>query len=660
MTKKRILFGLLGLFVLYLCYLAYIFILSPKTNLQSIYLIPKDAVFIIESEQPVESWEKVSQSEGWHHLKKNDYFSELTENIQKVDTIFNDNHKLFEFFDNRSLFISIHMISPKDYGIFYVLDLKRIAKLQLLKTYLNTLLDDGYVLSKRIYHEHEILEVHNRESKETMYLAFIKNQLVASYTHTLVEASIDQYEEPVLGRNLNFLEINRKVGHEDLFRMYVQYHYFDDYVKMYSDKPSDWVNRVSENFLFSGFYFDLDENSTLTANGYTNISAVNEYYLEALQKSGTAERSIPQVAPNSTALYISYGFDSFSEFYKNFEMVQQNDPEQFESYQKGIAKVEKFLKIDVKENFVSWIGDEIGVLQIKSHITKGKNDVALVLKANDAEDAKTNLDFVVEQIRKKTPVKFKAVSYKDYEINFLSIKGFFKILLGGRFDEFDKPYFTQIDDFVIFSDSPNTLKGIIDKVSEGDILATSEEFKNFDEQFDSESTVFVYSNVPLLFDNMYALADASTKQKMRKNKDFIICFPQVGLQLSPEDDLFESRLVLNYQDVKEVKKAMDMAQPETEVVKTDQSTASTEITDAVFDLRPIYPNDLNASSFSKTYANGKIRFEVDLKDGLKHGRYEEFYPDGTRKILGRFRDDEQVGTWRYYDKEGNQVHKKRF
>ena len=660
MTKKRIFYGILGLIVLYLCYLAYIFILSPKTNLQSIYLIPKDAVFIIESERPVESWEKVSKSEGWKHLKKNDYFSELTENIQRVDTIFNDNHKLFEFFDNRSLFISIHMISPKDYGIFYVLDLKRIAKLQLLKTYLNTLLDDGYVLSKRTYHDQEILEVHDRDSKETMYLSFIKNQLIASYTHTLVEASIDQYLEPVLGRKLNFLEINQKVGHEDLFRMYVQYHYFDDYIKMYSDRPSDWVQRVSENFLFSGFYFDLDENSTLTANGYTNISAVNEYYLEALQKSGTAERSIPQVAPNSTALYISYGFDSFSEFYKNFEMVQQNDPEQFESYQKGIAKVEKFLKIDVKENFVSWIGDEIAVLQIQSHITKGKNDMALVLKANDAEDAKTNLDFVVEQIRKKTPVKFKAVNYKDYEINFLSIKGFFKMLLGGRFDEFDKPYFTQIDDFVIFSDSPNTLKGIIDKVSEGDILTSSEEFKNFDKKFDSESTVFVYSNVPLLFDNMYALADAATKQKMRKNKDFIICFPQVGLQLTPEEDLFESRLVLNYQDVQEVKRALDMTQPDTEVVKTDQSTASTEITDAVFDLRPIYPNDLNASSFSKTYANGNIRFKVDLKDGLKHGRYEEFYSDGTRKIRGRFRDDEQVGTWRYYDTEGNQVHKKRF
>ncbi|GAB4510529.1 MAG: DUF3352 domain-containing protein [Allomuricauda sp.] len=660
MTKKRILFGFLGLMVLYLCYLAYIFILSPKTNLQSIYLIPKDAVFIIESEQPVESWEQISKSEGWRHLKKNDYFSDLTENIQRVDTIFNNNHKLFEFFDNRSLFISIHMISPKDYGIFYVLDLKRIAKLQLLKTYLNTLLDDGYVLSKRTYHEHEILEVHDRESKETMYLAFIKNQLVASYTHTLVEASVDQYVEPVLGRNLNFLEINQKVGHEDLFRMYVQYHYFDDYVQMYSDRPSDWVKRVSENFLFSGFYFDLDENSTLTANGYTNISGVNEYYLEALQKSGTAKRSVPEVAPASTALYISYGFDSFAEFYKNFEIVQQNDPEQFESYQTSIAKVEKFLKIDVKERFISWIGDEIAVLQIESHINKGKNDMALVLKANDAEAAKTHLDFVVEQIRRKTPVKFKAVNYKDYEINFLSIKGFFKMLLGGRFDEFDKPYFTQIDDFVIFSDSPNTLKGIIDKVSEGEILATSKEFKSFDEKFDTESTVFVYSNVPLLFDNMYALADAPTKQKMLKNKDFIICFPQVGLQLTPEDDLFESRLVLKYQDVGEVKKAMKQKGSVDKTTVKKPVSDSMEITDAIFDLKPIYPTDLNAKSFRKQYTNGNTWFEVDLKDGLKHGRYEEFYPDGTRKIRGRFREDKQVGTWRYYDKTGEQVHKKRF
>ncbi|MEL6975152.1 MAG: hypothetical protein AAGL29_07125 [Bacteroidota bacterium] len=212
MSRKKIFLVLIAAALAYILYLVYLLTLSPKSNLQSIYLIPKDAVFVVESEHPVKSWEKVSESEAWSHLIKNDYFSELTSNIQRVDTIFNDQRKLFEFLDDRSLFISIHMISPKDYGIFYVLDLKRIAKLKLLKTYLNTLLNDNYTLSKREYKGHEILEIFDRNSKQTLHLSFVKNQMIASYTHALVEASIDQYNEPVLGRDLNFIEVNQKVG----------------------------------------------------------------------------------------------------------------------------------------------------------------------------------------------------------------------------------------------------------------------------------------------------------------------------------------------------------------------------------------------------------------------------------------------------------------
>ncbi|TXN37343.1 DUF3352 domain-containing protein [Flagellimonas hymeniacidonis] len=658
MIKKRVFFGLLALLLVYVAYLLYILVLSPKTNLQSIYLIPKDAVFVIESEKPVESWQKVSESEAWQHLQKNGYFAELTENIQKVDTVFNNNHKLFEFFDGRSLFISIHMVSEKDYGIFYVLDLKRIAKLKLLKTYLNTLLNDNYTLSKRNYHNQEILEVYDHKNKETMYLSFVKNQLVASYTHTLVEASIDQYQEPALGRNLNFIEINKKVGYEDLFRLYLQYDFLDDYYKRFSAKPSDWVYRISNNFLFSGFSFDLDKRSTITANGFTNISSINENYLNALQKSGTAERTIPTIAPKRTALYVSYGFHSFSEFYTNFEQAQEGDTEQFETYQAGIEKVEKFLKIDIQENFISWIGDEIALLQIQSAISKGKNDMALVLKTTDADDAKANLDFVLKQIKKKTPVKFKAISYKEHEINFLSIKGFFKILLGNRFNQLDKPYFTQIDNYVIFSNNPNTLKGIIDNFTTQETLSTSKDFIDFDKRFERKSSLFVYSNIPVLYDNMYALADGSTRLKLRKNKDFIICFPQIGFQLTPEDDLFESLLVVNYQDVNEVK---DKAQFQDKVVVSKpKATNTSETTDAIFNLNPIYPTDLNAKSFRKNYSNGTLRFEVELKDGLKHGRYTEFYSNGSEKISGRFKRGEQVGTWRYYDDAGELVRKKRF
>src|SRR5690606_8875450 len=349
----------------------------------------------------------------------------------------------------------------------------------------------------------------------------------------------------------------------------------------------------SGNFRFSGFHFDLDSSSTLTAQGYTNIDADNEFYLEALQRSGRAGRSIPQIAPRRTALYISYGFDSFGEFHENLEGIQQREPDRFASYTKGKEQIEGLLKIDIRENFVSWIGDEIALLQIQSRITKGRNELALVIKANDPQRAKKELDFVVEQVRKKTPVKFKAVDYKGRQINYLSIKGFFKILFGGRFNELDKPYFTLMGDYVIFSDDPNALKSIIDDLDAGQTLATSEEFRNFEQKFDAESTIFVYGNVPLFYDNMYAMADPTTQGKMDGNKDYIVCFPHFGFQLSPRGELFESRLAIDYRAPEQLPKGRATGPRRPMPSMAGNGSQPEANPEAVFELGPIYPSDLN-------------------------------------------------------------------
>ena len=174
MYKKKILLVFLTIFIVLIGYLVYFFYLAPSSNLQSIYLIPKDAVFVVETQEPVANWDKIRESDVWKHLQKNEYFFDLTESIHKIDTVFHNKKKVFELFGTRSLFFSVHMYKPKDYALFYVIDLKRIAKLKLLRTYLNTLLNDDYSLSRREYHGNEIIELYDKKSKETLYLAFIK------------------------------------------------------------------------------------------------------------------------------------------------------------------------------------------------------------------------------------------------------------------------------------------------------------------------------------------------------------------------------------------------------------------------------------------------------------------------------------------------------
>ena len=663
MYKKKILLALFTIFIAFIGYLVYFFYLAPSSNLQSIYLIPKDAVFVVETQEPVANWDKIRESDVWKHLQKNDYFFELTESIHKIDTVFHNKKKFFELFGTRSLFFSVHMYKPKDYGLFYVIDLKRIGKLKLLRTYFNTLLNDDYSLSRREYHGNEIIELYDKKSRETLHLAFIKNQLVASYVHTLVEASIDQINEPVLGRNLNFIEVKKKTGYNDMFRLYLQYNYLDEYTRYFSDKPNAFIDALSKNFLFSGFRFDLKSNNTMIAEGFTNMSTSNIGYLKALQKSGKAKRTIPKIAPKRTALYMSFGFNSFTEFYSNFLEIQQEKQAEFKVYNENVHEIESLLKIDIRDHFVSWVADEIAVVQIQSSIEKAKNDIALIVKANDIKKAQSNLEFILKQLKKRTPVKFKSINYKEHTIHFMAIKGFFKLFFGAVFTELDKPYFTIIDKYVVFSNKPNTLKSIIDDYLAKETLSTSEDFQHFNTYFDKKSSVFTYINTPVLYENMYAFADEITKQQIEKNRDFIICFPQVGFQLSPANDLFESRLVVDYQDAELVKSKAQFKDVNSFGPGTNNKDYSTnnilEVAD-IFEIRNVYPNDLNADEYIKKFKDGKEFIKVDLKNGLKHGRYDEYYPNGQIKITGRFRKDKQVGLWKAFDETGEEVKRKRF
>ncbi len=664
MKKKNIL-RLIILFVFSaMLYLFYTFYFDDNDHIKSIYLVPNDAVYIIESQKPIDNWNTISKSDVWKHLNTNAYFNKLSESLNTLDTIFKQEESTFNRIGNREILISAHIYAPRKYDFLYVIDLQKIAKLNILKDHLNSIVNDNYKVSKRKYHEHQITEVYDKTTRETLHLSFIKNQMIVSYKHSLVEASIDQYLEPVIGRDFNYMEVSKEVADNDMFRLYFQYEYLDDFIKVFSTDSGYLGQSLSNSLEFSGFSFDLDEN-TIVANGVTNYNDKASAYLKALKRSGKSSRSISEVAPKQTAVYFSFSFDSFNEFYTNFESILKESPDQFKSYLDGIEQVENFLKIDLKQHFFSWIDDEIALLQMHSSVSQSKKDVAVVLKTSDRDDAKENLDFILTQIRKRSPVKFKEVNYKGFPINFMSIKGFFKILIGNLFKDIDKPYFTIIDDYVVFSNHPNTLKSIINSYTNDETLDTFEPFNDFNDSFNSQCSIFTYINTPNLYNSAYNFVDFNTKKQLKTNKDYFVCFPQIGIQLTAMDNLFESKIVIDYEDPETVKAKYTFtdnsipiqAQIRPQTIEINEGNLNEK---TIFNIPEIFPSDLTAKEFIKKYRNGKVRYSVELKDGLKHGDYKEYYRNGKLKITGKYTKDEQHGTWRVYNFEEDVVFKKRF
>ena len=667
--KKRIIVTALLLFIGYFLYQVYVFVLAPTQNLKRIYLVPKDAVMVIETQKPIDNWQKISTSSIWKHLQKNNYFKELTKSLNGVDHIFNKQKTLINLIGNRDLLISIHVTQKKQYDLLFIADLQKMAKLNFLKKYLSSFIGTDYKLTKRKYHEHEILEFYNLKNRETLNISFIENQLIASFTHTLVEHAIDQYNEPIIGRDLAFIDNSKKVGYDHLFRLYVQYKYMNSYLNCFFDQTDDLVKEMNKVLNYSGFNFDLKSNNFIVANGFTNTNDDASIYLKALQKSGKGKRSIAIIAPKRTALYLSFAFDSFNKFYKNFEDVQKENPSQFKTYQDNIDKVENYLDIDIKKQFISWIDDEIALLQMQPSKTL-KNEMALVFKINNKKNAEKNLNFIIEKIRKKTPVKFKDINYKNHKINYMSIKGFFKMLLGNMFDKFDKPYFTLIENYIIFSNDPNTLKNIIDDYLGKETLSKSEDYQKFNTSFKTKSSIFTYINTPILYKNIYVLADKKTKKQLINNKDYIICFPQIGFQLTPYINMFKSKLIVSFQDP-DIVKSKEQFKDKLIGPRQDNSSnnlTTTNITKNILEIEKvnlfkvitINPSDLDSDEYIEKYKNGKIKIKVDIEDGVPHGRYKTYFPNGELKLKGKFNKGKQIKTWKAYDSNGNFLGKKSF
>jgi hypothetical protein len=235
------------------------------------------------------------------------------------------------------------------------------------------------------------------------------------------------------------------------------------------------------------------------------------------------------------------------------------------------------------------------------------------------------------------------------------MKGMFKILLGRFFARYDKPYYTIINNFVIFSNHPQTLESMIDDYLDKKTLDRSEEFKTFRKQFEEYGSVFIYVNTPVLFNTIKKMADAETRTSMEKNKDYITCFRHIGFQLVPAGGKFTTSMVEKFQisnvQSPTISEASDTLLTETDTVATEDLDTDKD----PMELPYIYVKDVNAKSYTDYYEDSTVHFKVELRNGFKDGSFTEYYENGKEKMTGKFRRDKRDGHWRLYNESGDLV-----
>lgn len=638
---------------------------SKGISSEALTYVPADAVYYLTTDDPIKSWKTISGSSAWSHLQQNEYFAALTASANSLDSIIHKNNLLFDLIGSRSLMVSAHMTGPKKHDFLFLVDLQQASGIKFVKDYLTNFNTQGFIIKKEKHNDDDLISIYDPAEKSTLYLTLPETFLLASFSKQIITSALNK--KTAADSLVTPTPIVREeiVSKEGMLHLYLNYPKLPDFMKCYMSGTNEYVNRLSSALQTTTLSITLEE-SLIKATGHTFVNDSLESYLKTLSVSGKAATEFMEVVPMRTAFCLGLGFSSFHEFYENFEKNIQQDITEFNTYKENLRQVENYLDISLQKNLINWIGDEVALIEMQSSGKGLDNETALILKADNIEQAKSDLSYIEKMVRRKTPVKFKAIDYHGYTINYLSMKGLFKVLLGKFFARYDKPYYTVINNFVIFSNHPQTLENIIDDYLNKQVLVRSDEFREFKKQFDDEGSVFVYLNTPVLFNTMKKLADQTTQISMEKNKDYIVCFKQIGFQLVPAAGGFNTIFAEQFEAPQPKREPLvaSMVTKEVDSVSSEeQIDFDEEVNEGNLDpmaLPYIYAQNLNASSFSGYFADSTLHFEVSLKNGFKDGSFVEYYPDGEVKMKGHFKADKRDGLWRLFDESGKLIMKRNY
>lgn len=621
------------------------FYYAPHRSTRQIYLVPRDAVFILHSSNPVNDWKRFSTSEPWQCLRRTPSFADIARDANKLDSALQANERLLALVGKRDLMISVHRMRHGKLGFLYVLDLQKISEVQALKEQIDKLYAwMNYGVTYRKYKDTEIVELRDPKTRDMLYTAFIDNHYIASATAGLIEASISERNEPIIGLDPLFIEADQSTDDDGVCRIFVQHATLPRFLDLYMGKRKGYLPAIGASMAYTGLSLQADKEK-FALKGYTFLKDTVSPYIATLLHSEGREMTAHKILSDRTAFYTNICVDDPLTFVEEMETMLSNDePSLYATYKESYERIENMFDISLRDDFLSWMAGEFAVTELEPGLLGHDTEMLLAVRAEDLGRAQEKMAYIEKQAKKNTPIHIRKANYKGYEINYVELKGFFALFFGKLFEKFEKPYYTYVNDFVVFSNKPATLLSFIEDYEQERTLRNDNGFKQVLSQIDDRSTYFVYTNSIKFLPLMEPLLNQKTWESWSANREMVYSFPYSALQIVGNRQKVALRMVMNYHPYQPPVVSEDELRGEDD---TDISEKA-----VIDELNRFYAEKFQGNVYREFYPEGALKSECEIRNGQRHGKYHEYFENGSLKIRGRYDQDHPTGTWKYYTEDG--------
>ncbi|PLW96207.1 MAG: hypothetical protein C0591_09285 [Marinilabiliales bacterium] len=293
------------------------------------------------------------------------------------------------------------------------------------------------------------------------------------------------------------------------------------------------------------------------------------------------------------------------------------------------------------ETLVDHIGNEVALINNANNESEFKNANYSVIQLSRGNESQK----VFEAYGRLTGSQIKE-KQGSFAIGKINDQKLLSQLFGDIFSEITGNWFTFIEDYIVFSNSKESLINFIRFYDTGKTLDLNENFKIFSDNISTKSNVLIYCQPDAIIPYTSHFVNKAIAEKISRHKENINDIQGIAIQFSATDDLFYSSFYVKHNKIKKAENlALWKVQLDDEVIGKPT---------LVWDHNSNNYNIVAFDNLANMYlinAHGQVQWKKRIDDQPLSDIYEvDFYKNGKVQYLFNTKDFLYI-----IDKNGNFV-----
>ncbi len=517
--KKQSVLILIAVITAFAAVVWYLYDNSIKINGDPWEVLPENPSLIVEISNPGKTLSELKDNPIWESLNNTLLFKRVSLRIIQLDSLLEKNTKILEGIKNNNLLIAFYNNDKKGLSELFVSKFMQNPSPGFITHYLQNFLGQQYGVIVKQYGKYNLFTVADLTHDLKYHFTIIDGVLSFSMDESVVEQSIESYiaKNGKLTGNPQLAHLRKTAGKKAAVKLYVNYKEFAGTLKNAANKKVKDELSFFEKFAGWTETDLIIKSKEILFTGYT-VGSDGVF----LNKFGSCN--------NNNEIFNVIPFDACFVMSLNGLEVKINSGVFKKKYNSDVKKIAPKLK------------NGITLFSNATNSKEYKSKLYLLIK----DDSEKRLLNAFVSLSELSGSNYKTVYSGKYKIRKINEKDLWEKLLGNGFSGMTGNYYTHISDFVIFANTSNSLKILIDYYETGKTMDLNSNFKKLSDNLQSNTNITLLLKPGLLKGLTNKYLSGSVAKAILNNFETVDDFQNVLFQFTKEGNRFYNNFYIQF------------------------------------------------------------------------------------------------------------------